>query len=125
MRSLDVLQRLARQAVDRERQVLQAISNEIAFYESEIEIRQKAIAEEASAPLDFMTSGATLTAFLQAGKAQIQGHRERLARLQEAYDAQIERVRLERVEQKRNELLIERARKASGPRGGSKGAKDH
>ncbi|MGI9488712.1 MAG: flagellar FliJ family protein [Geminicoccaceae bacterium] len=111
MRSLDVLQRLAKQEVDRERQVLQAISSEIATVEAEIEIRQKAIAQEASAPLDFMTTGATLTAFLQAGEVLIQTLRERLARLQEVYDAQIERVRQERVEQKRYELLIERRAK--------------
>ena len=111
MRSLDVLQRLAKQAVDRERQVLQAIGGEIATVEADIEIRQEAIEREASAPLDFMTSGATLNAFIRARKIQIQMQRERLAGLQQAYDAQIERVRQERVEQKRYELLIERRAK--------------
>ncbi len=37
--------------------------------------------------------------------------REKITKLQEAYDAQIERVRHERVEQKRYELLIERRAK--------------
>ncbi|MEM8948960.1 MAG: flagellar FliJ family protein [Pseudomonadota bacterium] len=108
MRSLHVLQRLAKQAVDRERQALQAIAGEIADVEAAIETRQKAIEHEASAPLDFMTSGATLDAFIQAGRVQIQVLRKRLAELQSSYDAQIERVRQERVEQKRYELLIER-----------------
>ncbi len=111
MRSLNVLQRLAKQAVDRERQALQAIGSEIANVEADIETRLQAIECEASAPLDFMTSGATLTAFIQAGKAGIQAQRERHVRLQEAYEAQIERVRQERVEQKRYERLIERRSK--------------
>lgn len=111
MRSLDILQRLAKQAVDRERQALQAISGEIADVEADIEARLKTIECEASASLDFMTSGATLTAFIRAGKVQIQARRERLKGLQVAYEMQIERVRQERVEQKRYELLIERRAK--------------
>ena len=108
MRSLDLLQRLAKQAVDRERQVLQAIVSEIESVEATIENRLKAIERESQAPLDFMTSGATLDAFIQAGKAQIETLKKRLSELQSSFDAQIERVRRERVEQKRFERLIER-----------------
>lgn len=108
MGSLDVLQRLAKLDVDRERQVLLAISSEIADAEGEIEASLQALECEASASLDFMTTGATLDAFIHAGRARVRAQRERLAGLHKAYDAQIECVRRKRVEQKRFELLIER-----------------
>ncbi len=111
MKSLSILQRIAKQAVDRERQALQVIGSEIATVEADIENRRQAIEREASASPDFMTSGATLNAFIRAGEIQIKVRRERLRELQEAYAIQIERLRQERVEQKRYELLIERRAK--------------
>ena len=71
MRSLDILQRLAKQAVERERQALQAIGAEIAAVESTIEDKQRAIDAESSASLDFMTSGVTLSAFIRVNKQRM------------------------------------------------------
>ena len=108
MRSLDILKRLAKQSVEQERQALQAIGTEIAAVEDEIKAKQQAIDTEASAPLDLMTSGVTLDAFIRANKQRMQDLRNRLQQLREAFDAQLERVRAERTEQKRYELLAER-----------------
>lgn len=111
MKSFKVLQRLAKQAVDYERQALQVVVSEIEAVEADIENRLQAIEREASASLDFMTSGATLNAFTHAGKIRIGAQRERLRALQQAYEMQIERLRQQRVEQKRYDLLIERREK--------------
>lgn len=111
MGSLDILQRLAKQAVEQERQALQTIGAEIAAVEGEIEDKQRAIDTEASAPLDLMTSGVTLAAFIHANKQRMQELKGRLQQLRAAYYAQLERVRDERVEEKRYELLAERRRK--------------
>lgn len=108
MKSLDVLQRLAGQAVDRERRTLSTIAAKIADVESQIDATLQAVEHEASASLDFMTSGATLTAFIEASNRRAHELRGQLLALQDAFDAQAERVRLERVEQKRYERLIER-----------------
>lgn len=108
MRSLIVLQRLAKQAVDRERQALLTIQRDMAEVESQIETWQRSIQRETSADLDFMTSGATLTAFIGSGKSHLLALQERLAELREAHAAQMDRVREERVSQKRYELLTER-----------------
>ena len=108
MRSLIVLQRLAKQAVDRERQALLAILRDIADVEGQIETWQRSMQREMSADLDFMTSGATLTAFIGSGKSQLLALQERLAQLQDAHAVQMGRVREERVAQKRFELLAER-----------------
>ena len=114
MRSLIVLQRLAKQAVDRERQALLAIQRDIAEVESQIETWQQSIQRETSTDLDFMTSGATLTAFVGSAKTHLLVLQERLAQLQDGHAAQMERVREERVSQKRYELLAERrARQAA------------
>ena len=106
-----MLQRLAKQAVDRERQALLTIGAEIAEVEARIANRRRAIEREAAAPLDFMTSGATLPAFLAAAKTEIETLRARLVELQQTYDAQLERVRQERTEQKRYQTLAERRAK--------------
>lgn len=66
------------------------------------------IEREASLSLDFMTSGATLSAYIAAGKARIQNLQRRLEELQKDYDVQLERVQRERVEEKRYERLAER-----------------
>lgn len=100
--------RLAKQAVDQERQALLAISNEIADIDAEIEASRQTMQREGSASLDFMTSGATLSAYLDAGKARIRGLMDRRQVLEQAYDIQLERVRLQRVEEKRYERLAER-----------------
>lgn len=108
MSALDVLQRLAKQAVGQERQALLAIGDELAGVEGEIGDMQRAIDLEASAPLDFMTSGVTLAAFIKAKKRRMHALKSRLQQLQQAYEAQLGRVRDERVEQNRYELLAER-----------------
>ena len=108
MRSLIVLQRLAKEAVDRERQALLAIQRDMTAVENQIETWQQALQREMSADLDFMSSGATLIAFIGSGKAQLSGLQEQLAQLQEAHAVQMSRVREERVSQKRYELLAER-----------------
>ncbi|MGI9509729.1 MAG: hypothetical protein ACR2QJ_10330 [Geminicoccaceae bacterium] len=114
MRSLDVLRRLARQAVEQERRALLAIGTEIEAVEGDIEAMRRAIGIEASKPLDFMTSGATLAAFIAANKQRMRDLEVRRQQLQLAYDAQLERMRDERTEEKRYELLAERrARQAA------------
>ena len=111
MRSLDTLRRLARQAVDRERQALMAIGGEITAIEEQIEAHRSATERERSADNDFMTSAATLAAFIQTTNAKIDELECRRHRLQEAYDAQVERVREERVGEKRYERMAERRSK--------------
>ncbi|MDH3658529.1 MAG: flagellar FliJ family protein [Alphaproteobacteria bacterium] len=114
MKSLDVLQRLAKQAVDRERQALQAINAEIAAIEGDIDEAQRAIEREADASPDFMTSGTTLAAFIAAQNKRMQDLRDRLRQLEHAHGLQIERLQHERSEQKRYERLAERrAREAA------------
>ena len=108
MKSLHILQRLAGQAVDRERQVLQAINNDIAAVEAAIETCLISIDGEAAQPLDFMTSGATLIAYIDAQKKRILDLNRQLAELNQRRDKQVERVRQERTEQKRFERLAER-----------------
>jgi flagellar export protein FliJ len=108
LKSLAVLQRLAKQAVDQERQVLLAIGNEIATVEAEIEGLRQAIDRESAASHDFRSSGATLHAFIQAGKGRIRQCEERLLTLQQAHAVQLERVQQQRVEEKRYERLAER-----------------
>ena len=111
MKALGVLQRLAGQAVDRERRALLAIGAEITQVEGQIENWVRTMENEASASPDFRTSGATLPAFIETGKARIRALEERLADLQKAHDAQLDCVRRERVEEKRFERLAERRRK--------------
>lgn|GEM_PF-7067616 len=111
MKSLDVLQHLAKQTVDHERQILLAIKSDMADVEQQIEAWLQAIQRETSAQLDFTSTGATLPAFINNGKAHIQGLRDRLVQLQETYDAQMERVQQERILEKRYELLAERRAK--------------
>lgn len=108
MKSLDVLQRLAKLAVDQERRALQTISAEITAVEGKIEDARRAIESEGLAALDFMTSGATLVAFIRANNQRIQDLKDQLHQLEQAYSAQIERLHQERIEQKRYELLAER-----------------
>ncbi|MGI9421279.1 MAG: flagellar FliJ family protein [Geminicoccaceae bacterium] len=111
MKALGVLQRLAGQAVDRERRALLAIGAEITEVEGRIENWMRTMENEASASPDFRTSGATLPAFIEASKARVRALEERLADLQQAHEAQLERVRRERVEEKRFERLAERRSK--------------
>ncbi|MEZ5935325.1 MAG: hypothetical protein R3F54_26060 [Alphaproteobacteria bacterium] len=108
MKSLATLQRLAKMAVDQERQALLAIGGEIADLETAIERQRQAIEREAAASLDVMTSGVTLIAYIEAGKARIRELETRRQALRQAYDIQLERVRAQRVEEKRYERLAER-----------------
>lgn len=108
MRSLRVLERLAEQAVDRERQALLAIDGKIAEVEGQILALRQAIGREAAAPLDFMTSGATLSAYIEASTKRLEQLNGVLEQLRDARQAQLERVLAERIEQKRYERLAER-----------------
>jgi flagellar export protein FliJ len=111
MGSLDVLIRLAKQTVDQERLALMALNIEIAKVEQRIQDLKDMTASETVAGLDFMTSGATLTAFIRANKQRIQQHELRLQELRKRQDTQLECIRNERTELKRYELLAERRAK--------------
>lgn len=108
MRSLAILERLAKQAVDRERRALRVIVDEITEVEDEITAHRATIERETTSPLDIMTSGVTLTAFVGATKDRIKNLENHLEQLREAYDAQLERVKTERIEEKRYATLAER-----------------
>lgn len=108
MRTLAILQRLAKQAVDQERQALLAIGNEIKSLEGEIETARETIGREADAHPDFMTAGSTLPAYIKASKMRIHEMELRIQALQQAFELQLERVRQQRVEEKRYERLAER-----------------
>ncbi|MEM7042047.1 MAG: flagellar FliJ family protein [Pseudomonadota bacterium] len=108
MKSLRVLERLAEQAVDRERQALLAIDGKIAEVEGQILALRQAIGREAAARLDFMTSGATLSAYIEASTKRLEQLNGVLEQLRDARQAQLERVLAERIEQKRYERLAER-----------------
>ena len=115
MRSLDVLKRLAKQAVDRERRTLLQIAAEIGAVEQQIlGIKQK-IEQESAMQWDVMTTGRTFSAFVDSSKNQIGLLEERLRQLAEAYNTQSEHVRRERTEEKRYALIADRraAREAS------------
>lgn len=108
MRSLAILERLAKQAVDQERKKLQAIIAEITAVEEEIASLECRIEQEAASSLDIMTTGATLNAFIRSKKLRIHGLKAHMMTLEQARDMQIEQVRHERVEEKRFALLAER-----------------
>jgi flagellar export protein FliJ len=108
LKALAVLQRLAKQAVDQERQALLAIGNEIKSLEGEIQAARETIGREAGASPDFMTSGATLPAYIQRTKRHINDMELRIQALQQAFELQLERVRQQRVEEKRYERLAAR-----------------
>lgn len=115
MRSLNVLKRLAKQAADRERQVLLGVAADINAVEQQIQQIKRKIEQESASSWDVMTTGRTFSAFVQGSKHRISLLEERLRQLTEAYDTQSERVRKERTEEKRYELIAERraAREAS------------
>lgn len=124
MKSLAVLQRLAKQAVDQERQALLAIGNEIQGLEGEIQTARETIGREAEASPDFMTSGATLPAFVQASKMRINEMELRIQALQQAFELQLERVRQQRVEEKRYDRLAERRAEQAEAEAAAKEQKD-
>lgn len=111
MKALSTLERLAGQAVDRERQVLQAIADEIAEVERQLRYLRQSIADETSRQLDVMTTGVTLSAFVEASNRRMLALDHRRHQLVAAYDAQAERVKQERIEEKRFQLLAERRAK--------------
>jgi flagellar export protein FliJ len=108
LKALAVLQRLAKLAVDHERQALLAIGGEIADLEGEIDRWRQAIARESADFPDVMTSGATLAAYVAASKARMRELETRCQALRQAYDIQRERVRAQRIEEKRYQRLAER-----------------
>jgi len=108
LKSLAVLQRLAKQAVDQERQALVAIGNEIEDLKAEVQTAHHAMEREAGASLDVKTSGATLPAYLQASRVRIHDLEQRIQALQQAFELQLDRVRQQRVEEKRYARLAER-----------------
>lgn len=111
MGSFDVLARLAKQAVDQERQVLQRINGAIIDVEQRIEDLGAKTRAEAAKGTDFMTVGATLPAFIQANKLRVQAAVDHLQKLQLAHADQLQKLQQRRIELKRYELLIERRQK--------------
>jgi len=109
--SFDVLARLAKQAVDEERQKLHRINVAILETEKRIdELRAKARTEAGNGQ-DFMTIGATLPAYLQANKLRVQQAAHHLRQLEAAHADQLQKLQQQRIEWKRSEKLAERQRK--------------
>ncbi len=108
MASLDLLARLAKQEVDRERQALHKLSTEIAETEQRIADLAGVMASEAAKPLDFMTTGATLVAFVEASKQRIEASKAHLSDLLLRRQTQLARLQEKRLELKRYETLAER-----------------
>jgi len=108
MKSLQVLERLAKQAADRERQTLLRIAAEINAVEARILGIKQAIEQESNLPWDVMTTGSTFSAFVAGSKSRIDVLNEHLRQLNKAYNIQSERVRHERTEEKRYALIAER-----------------
>lgn len=111
MGAFDTLARLAKQAVDAERQVLQTIDATILEAEQKVENLRAQAAVEAGHGQDFMTTGATLSAYLRANKLKIQEAQKRLQALRAAHGIQLKKLQQQLVEQKRCEALVERQRK--------------
>ncbi|MGI9491867.1 MAG: hypothetical protein ACR2QF_05630 [Geminicoccaceae bacterium] len=111
MGSLDVMVRLARQAVDRERQALLEINAAMAKIERQIDDLAAMARSEAKKGGDFMTTGATLTAFLRANRQRAMVAVEQLQTLQTAKSDQLLKLQQQRVELKRYELMAERRAK--------------
>ena len=108
MGSLDVLARLAKQDVDRERQTLHKLNTEIAETEQLIADLTNVMASETAKPLDFMTTGATLVAYIQASRQRIEASKVRLSDLLLRQQAQLAKLQEKRLELKRYEILTER-----------------
>ncbi len=111
MGSFDVMVRLAKQAVDYERQALQEINAAIAEAERQIDDLAATARSEANKSVDFMTVGATLSAYLQANKRRSQAAAARIRDLQEVKAGQLQKLQQKRVELKRYEQLAERRAK--------------
>lgn len=111
MGALDVLARLAKQAVDRERQALQRINAATAEVEQRIEELHAMRTIEAAHGGDFMTVGATLPAYLQASRERGRAAAAKLRDQQAALAAQLKKLLQQRVELKRYEHLAERRAK--------------
>lgn len=111
MASLDVLARLAQQAVDRERQALMQINKVMAEVEKQIEILGAQAEAEATKGADFMGAGATLSAFLQVSRMRVHAARGELAKLRADHANQLDKLKQQRIELKRYELLAERRAK--------------
>jgi flagellar export protein FliJ len=103
--------RLARQAVDRERQVLQEINAAMAKIEQHIDNLAAMARSEADKGGDFMTTGATLVAFLRANKQRAKAAAEHLQNLQTVKSEQLLKLHQQRVELKRYERMAERRAK--------------
>jgi len=103
--------RLAKQAVDRERQELQAINAAISKVEQQIDELAVMARSEADKGADFMTVGTTLSAYLRANKLRTQAATGQLRDLQNAKIEQLRKLQQQRVELKRYELIAERRMK--------------
>ena len=111
MGALDVMVRLAKQAVDRERQALQEINVAMTKIEQHIEDLAALARSEANKGGDFMTTGATLVAYLRANKQRAKAAAEQLQKLQSAKSEQLSKLHQQRVELKRYERMVERRAK--------------
>ena len=108
MAALEVLLRLARQAIDSERRSLQNINQAIANVEQRIQDLRAVTVKEAAGEPDFMTVGATLAAFVKANKLREEGAYAQLDKLRAEQGKQLQRLQEKRVELRRYELLAER-----------------
>ena len=108
MGSLDLVARLAKQDLDRQRQALHKLNTEIVEAEQRIADLTAAMASEAARPLDFMTTGATLAAYIQASRQRIETSRAHLSDLLTRQKAQLAELQKKRLELKRYETLAER-----------------
>lgn len=111
MAALDVLARLAKQAVDQERQALQRINAAIDEAERTIRDLKAGTTAEAAFGKDFMTAGTTLPAYLRANKLRVQAVSANVRNLQAAQAEQLQKLQQKRIELKRFERLSERRAK--------------
>jgi flagellar export protein FliJ len=113
MKALQVMVRLAKQAVDQEQRRLQEINRAIASLEHRIDAQQRQAEQEMARPLDPLGAGLLLQPYLQASRQRLAAAGRSLEELEEMRRAQLDRVTERRVEQKRLEKLVElRARRA-------------
>lgn len=120
MGSFDVLVRLAKQAVDQERRALQQINVVIAEVEQQILDLDAMRATEAANGSDFMTTGATLPAYIRANKQRVQAAVKQGQALQAQHAVQLQKLQQQRIELKRYELLAERRAKRAAAEAAAK-----
>lgn len=107
MEALDVLARLTRQQIDRERQALGAVDAAMAHVQAEIERLRQSVADERQAAI-LGIGDAFLAAYVAASRTRERSLLTRLAALEQARVDQLERLLERRLGLKRLELLAAR-----------------